>query len=225
MLVRPREYATARHPLRYERRGIFADFRIRRGPPPWDLFRARRHAALEHERAHAASTSAVRFEGDQRHSRDVMSGFPVAARVWSGDGGRQLPVLVQFAGIARATSGPSQGQNSDDRHITLCHFAATHGYLHQAVATQKSRGGCASVGALAVLGEGLVILTINVAVLLAVVVYFRLRRRTQARSRVEERNTALIVLVLGILIAPTPVGQGIADFLKQLVQSVTQSSQ
>ncbi|WP_185035622.1 hypothetical protein [Streptomyces candidus] len=68
-------------------------------------------------------------------------------------------------------------------------------------------------------------LTINVAVLLAVVVYFRLRRRTQARSRVEERNTALIVLVLGILIAPTPVGQGIADFLKQLVQSVTQSSQ
>ncbi|GHH55456.1 hypothetical protein HNQ79_005562 [Streptomyces candidus] len=69
------------------------------------------------------------------------------------------------------------------------------------------------------------ILTINVAVLLAVVVYFRLRRRTQARSRVEERNTALIVLVLGILIAPTPVGQGIADFLKQLVQSVTQSSQ
>jgi hypothetical protein len=70
-----------------------------------------------------------------------------------------------------------------------------------------------------------VILTINLAVLLAVVVFFRLKRRTQARSRVEERNTALIVLVLGILIAPTPVGQGIGDFLKQLAQSVTQSTQ
>lgn len=92
-------------------------------------------------------------------------------------------------------------------------------------AEEPRRLRCASAGALAVLGEGLVILTINVAVLLAVVVYFRLRRRTQARSRVEERNTALIVLVLGILIAPTPVGQGIADFLKQLAQSVTQSSQ
>ncbi|MFJ6699545.1 hypothetical protein ACIQM4_26215 [Streptomyces sp. NPDC091272] len=68
-------------------------------------------------------------------------------------------------------------------------------------------------------------LTINVAVLLAVVVFFRLRRRTQARSRVEERTTALIVLLLGILIAPTPVGQGIGDFLEQLAQGVTQGSQ
>ncbi|CAM5231566.1 hypothetical protein GCM10010329_63250 [Streptomyces spiroverticillatus] len=69
------------------------------------------------------------------------------------------------------------------------------------------------------------ILTVNLAVLLAVVVFFRLRRRTQARSRVEERNTALIVLVLGILIAPTPVGQGIGDFLGQLARSVSQGLQ
>ncbi|MFJ3099458.1 hypothetical protein [Streptomyces hydrogenans] len=64
---------------------------------------------------------------------------------------------------------------------------------------------------------------INVAVLLAVIVVMRLRRRTQARSRVEERNTALIVLALGILIAPTPLGQGIFNVIKQLVSGVSQA--
>ncbi|MFJ3581773.1 hypothetical protein ACIPPS_05995 [Streptomyces sp. NPDC090127] len=66
-------------------------------------------------------------------------------------------------------------------------------------------------------------MTINVAVLLAVIVVMRLRRRTQARSRVEERNTALLVLALGILIAPTPLGQGIVDGIGQLVQGVSQA--
>ncbi|MEU9983720.1 hypothetical protein [Streptomyces sp. NPDC050856] len=65
--------------------------------------------------------------------------------------------------------------------------------------------------------------TINVAVLLAVIVFFRLRRRTQARSRNEERTTAVIVLALGVLLAPTPVGQGIADVLGQLVSGVAQA--
>ncbi|MFF6904101.1 hypothetical protein [Streptomyces hydrogenans] len=64
---------------------------------------------------------------------------------------------------------------------------------------------------------------INVAVLLAVIVVMRLRRRTQARSRVEERNTALIVPALGILIAPTPLGQGIFNVIKQLVSGVSQA--
>ncbi|MFF9869917.1 hypothetical protein ACF1G0_31720 [Streptomyces sp. NPDC013953] len=67
-------------------------------------------------------------------------------------------------------------------------------------------------------------LTINVAVLLAVIVYFRLRRRTQARSRVEERTTAVIILAPGVLLAPTPVGQGILDILGQLASGVTQAS-
>ncbi|MEV6682706.1 MULTISPECIES: hypothetical protein [Streptomyces] len=67
-------------------------------------------------------------------------------------------------------------------------------------------------------------LTINVAVLLAVIVFFRLRRRTQARSRNEERNTAVIILALGVLLAPTPVGQGILDILGQLASGVTQAS-
>ncbi|OEJ29118.1 hypothetical protein AR457_00265 [Streptomyces agglomeratus] len=67
-------------------------------------------------------------------------------------------------------------------------------------------------------------LTINVAVLLAVIVFFRLRRRTEARSRLDEKFTVVIVLALGVLIAPTPVGQGILDFLGQLASGITQSS-
>ncbi|MEU3904070.1 hypothetical protein AB0F20_09650 [Streptomyces goshikiensis] len=66
-------------------------------------------------------------------------------------------------------------------------------------------------------------MTINVGVLLAVIVVMRLRRRTQARSRVEERNTAFIVLALGIVIAPTPLGEGIFNALKQLVSGISQA--
>ena len=68
-------------------------------------------------------------------------------------------------------------------------------------------------------------LTIDVAVLLAFIVVMRLRRRTQARSRNEERLTAAIVLALGILIAPTAAGQWILDVLTQLVQGVSRVGQ
>lgn len=54
-------------------------------------------------------------------------------------------------------------------------------------------------------------LTINVAVLLAAIVVWRLKRRTEARSRSDEKLTAVIVLALGVLIAPTPAGQGIVN--------------
>ncbi|GHF36533.1 hypothetical protein [Streptomyces griseosporeus] len=66
--------------------------------------------------------------------------------------------------------------------------------------------------------------TINVAVLLAAVVAWRLRRRTEARSRFDERLTVVIVLALGVLIAPTPAGQGILNILGQLASGVTQAS-
>ncbi|MFG3309650.1 hypothetical protein [Streptomyces wuyuanensis] len=66
--------------------------------------------------------------------------------------------------------------------------------------------------------------TINVAVLLAVVVFVRLRRRTEARSRFDEKLTVVIVLALGILLAPTAVGEGILNVLGQLVGGVTQAS-
>ncbi|GAA1600339.1 hypothetical protein [Streptomyces globosus] len=51
--------------------------------------------------------------------------------------------------------------------------------------------------------------TINTAVPLAVVVFFR--RRTRARSRAEERTTALIIPAPGVLLAPTPVGRRVLD--------------
>ncbi|MFE7427979.1 hypothetical protein ACF1FX_34465 [Streptomyces sp. NPDC014646] len=67
-------------------------------------------------------------------------------------------------------------------------------------------------------------LTVNVAVLLAIIVLLRLRRRTEARSRLDEKFTVIIVLALGVLIAPTPVGQGIISFLGQLASGITQSA-
>ncbi|MEU9862063.1 MULTISPECIES: hypothetical protein [Streptomyces] len=66
-------------------------------------------------------------------------------------------------------------------------------------------------------------LTINVAVLLAVVIVLRLRRRTQARSRLDEKLTVIVVLVFGVLIAPTSFGQGVLNIVGQLARSVTQS--
>ncbi|GAA2616303.1 hypothetical protein GCM10010304_82300 [Streptomyces roseoviolaceus] len=67
------------------------------------------------------------------------------------------------------------------------------------------------------------LLTINVAVLLAVIIVLRLRRRTEARSRLDEKLTVVIVLVFGVLVAPTAFGQGILDVVVQLVQGVSQS--
>ncbi|MFJ6486395.1 MULTISPECIES: hypothetical protein [unclassified Streptomyces] len=68
-------------------------------------------------------------------------------------------------------------------------------------------------------------LTINMAVLLAFIVFLRLRRRTEARSRSDEKMTVVIVLALGIVLAPTDVGQGIASFLGQLVSGASQAGQ
>jgi hypothetical protein len=67
------------------------------------------------------------------------------------------------------------------------------------------------------------VLTMNVAVLLAVIIIVRLRRRTQARKRSDEQLTVLIVLVFGVLVAPTAFGQGIADVVGQLADGITDS--
>ncbi|MFJ3214231.1 hypothetical protein [Streptomyces flaveolus] len=67
-------------------------------------------------------------------------------------------------------------------------------------------------------------LTINVAVLLAVIIILRLRRRTEARSRNDEKLTVLIVLVFGILVAPTEFGQGVLDVVAELAAGITDSS-
>jgi type IV secretory pathway VirB2 component (pilin) len=66
-------------------------------------------------------------------------------------------------------------------------------------------------------------LTINVAVLLAVIIVLRLGRRTEARSRNDEKLTVLIVLVFGVLVAPTAFGQGILDAVGQLASGISES--
>ena len=65
-------------------------------------------------------------------------------------------------------------------------------------------------------------LTINVAFLLIIIVVLRLRRRTEARSRTDEKFTVITVLALGVLLAPTKFGQGLLHFLAQLAHSIAQ---
>lgn len=67
------------------------------------------------------------------------------------------------------------------------------------------------------------LLTIDVAVLLAVSIVLRLCRRTQARSRSDEKLTVAIVLALGVPIAPTAFGQGILSLVGQVAQNITKS--
>lgn len=67
-------------------------------------------------------------------------------------------------------------------------------------------------------------LTINGGVLLAVVARLRLRRRNEARSRNDEKLIVITVLALGVVIAPTPVGEGVLDFLGQLATGITDST-
>ncbi len=59
------------------------------------------------------------------------------------------------------------------------------------------------------------------AVLLALVVVLRLRRRVEARSRSDEKLTVVLVLLLGLLLAPTDLGQGLVRVLRELVESVS----
>ena len=65
-------------------------------------------------------------------------------------------------------------------------------------------------------------LTINVAVLLAVVIVLLLRRPVQPRTRMDQALTMLAVLAFGVLVAPTEFGQGVLNAVGQLVQGVSQ---
>jgi hypothetical protein len=67
----------------------------------------------------------------------------------------------------------------------------------------------------------MVIVTINIAVLLAVVIVLRARRRTEARSRGDEALTVALVLVFGVLIAPTPFGQAILSAVAHALEGMT----
>lgn len=63
-------------------------------------------------------------------------------------------------------------------------------------------------------------LRIDAAVLLAAIIYVRLRRRTQARSRNDELLTVAIVVVFGVMIAPTEFGQALFRAATQVVSSI-----
>lgn len=62
-------------------------------------------------------------------------------------------------------------------------------------------------------------LHVDLAVLLAVIIIVRLRRRTQSRSRNDELLTVLIVLVFGVLIAGTSFGNAILTSVGQAVSA------
>lgn len=64
-------------------------------------------------------------------------------------------------------------------------------------------------------------LNIQLSVLLAVIIVFRLRRRTQARSRNDELLTVVIVLVFGLTVAGTEFGDAILDIVAQLVAGMS----
>ncbi|MCD9904459.1 hypothetical protein LUR56_39195 [Streptomyces sp. MT29] len=61
----------------------------------------------------------------------------------------------------------------------------------------------------------------NVGVLLAVIVVLRLRRRTEARSRNDEKLTVVFVLALGVAILPPRSARGPSG---QLASGITDSS-
>ncbi|MDQ0904596.1 hypothetical protein QFZ22_000581 [Streptomyces canus] len=69
------------------------------------------------------------------------------------------------------------------------------------------------------------IVTINVAVLLAIIVVVRLRRTTHSRSRFDEKMTVVLCVTLGVLLAPTAFGKSVVDVVAQLVEGLSQSGQ
>ncbi|GAA2804477.1 hypothetical protein RMN57_00745 [Kitasatospora sp. CM 4170] len=52
-------------------------------------------------------------------------------------------------------------------------------------------------------------MTISASAALAVIIFIRLARRTESRSRSDERLTVVLCTVFGVLIAATPWGQAI----------------
>ncbi|WP_394436388.1 hypothetical protein [Streptomyces sp. SGAir0957] len=63
--------------------------------------------------------------------------------------------------------------------------------------------------------------TIDVAVILAIVAILLLRRPVAPRKRGDTFLVMLIVLVLGVLIAPTALGQGITEMMGELSNALT----
>ncbi|MFI1161403.1 hypothetical protein [Streptomyces sioyaensis] len=67
-------------------------------------------------------------------------------------------------------------------------------------------------------------LTINVAVLLGVIVFVRLRRPVEPRTRLDQAFGITVILVLGLLLAPTAFGHSVLGAVKQLVEGIARAS-
>ncbi|GGR00850.1 hypothetical protein [Kitasatospora griseola] len=62
--------------------------------------------------------------------------------------------------------------------------------------------------------------TFSAIALLGVIIVLRLRRPTQPRTRFDEKLSAVCCVVFGVLIAATPAGQAILDFVASLTQNI-----
>ncbi|MFE2728163.1 hypothetical protein [Kitasatospora sp. NPDC059327] len=67
-------------------------------------------------------------------------------------------------------------------------------------------------------------LSVSAAVFLAIVIYLLLARRTEARSRVNERLTAFVCVVFGVVIASSSWGQMILSLVGNVADAVNQAA-
>lgn len=59
-------------------------------------------------------------------------------------------------------------------------------------------------------------LTINVAVILAIIIVLLLFRPVKPRKRIDAVILVILSVILGVLIAPTSLGRGIYDLMYQI---------
>ncbi|MFE1767226.1 hypothetical protein ACFW81_23785 [Streptomyces angustmyceticus] len=67
-------------------------------------------------------------------------------------------------------------------------------------------------------------LTINVAVLLVAIIIWRIRRPVEPRTRADQVFGVAVILILGLLLAPTPFGHSVLGAVKQLVEGIAKAS-
>lgn len=63
-------------------------------------------------------------------------------------------------------------------------------------------------------------ISINVAILLAVIVYFRVRRPVEPRKRSDQWVTVALVLSLGLVIYPSDTGRWLTEFVMSVASGV-----
>ncbi|MGW4694807.1 hypothetical protein ACWEO1_20815 [Kitasatospora cineracea] len=66
-------------------------------------------------------------------------------------------------------------------------------------------------------------LSVSAAVFFAIIIYLLLARRTEARSRVNERLTAFTCVVFGVLIASSSWGQAILQLVGNAANALNQA--